>query len=218
MAKILLNIHWLIILYAGWTYFSLVEEKMSVLKESQDRVPISKAKIKKFIKQKNQLKVFFKDIEEAKKKIELVAVQVEKLQRQLPNSISDAANLSAIKDIADGLNIKNVFLAPGIEENKGFYFTKRYKFTGTGTYLQFLIFLEKIAANDRLLNVKTISIVRAAKKQRGRFQISNCEAEIEAYRYNAEYKESRGIDDIEKEFKKKKKKKRKRRKKKKKKK
>ena len=64
-----------------------------------------------------------------------------------------------------------------------------------------LIFFEKIGASERLLNIKSVEIRRSEEKQRGRFQLINANVTIEAYRYNKDHKEDRGIDKIESSFK-----------------
>jgi Tfp pilus assembly protein PilO len=192
---------WILILaYGGfeaWTIYEAHQEKMTSLEGSIPRIQnqINRAK-----KEKKQIKSYLRDIEEAKKNIELVAQEVEKLQKKLPESIKDAENLNLIRKIAEGLNIKSIYLSPGTEENKGFYFTKRYEFKGTGTFLQLLIFFEKIGASERLLNIREIELKKSDKKQRGRFQLTNAKVIVEAYRYNPDHKEDRGIGDIEKKF------------------
>jgi Tfp pilus assembly protein PilO len=200
MNKIISNIHWIIILYVSFNLYMKYEENMEAIETKRSSIPNIKRQIKKKRKDKKQLKQYFKDIENAKQKIERVAEQVEALQKQLPNNISDTENLELIKGLAEGLNIKNIFLTPGIEENKGFYMVKRYDFNGTGTFLQFLVFFEKVAENDRLLNVTSLKMANTGKKQRGRFQLVNCNASIIAYRYNPNHKEDRGIESIESKF------------------
>lgn len=152
------------------------------------------------MQKKKDLKRYFQDIEDAKKNIELVALEVEKVQRQLPSEISDAENLQLIKGVAENLNIQNIFLQPQGETDKGFYFIKNYEMKATGTYLQFLIFFEKVAENKRLLNIRDVTLGITQEKQRGRFQLINAEIIIQAYRFNPNYKEDRGIESIEKKF------------------
>jgi len=198
----ILNYVWiLIIAYGGWEAFTLYETFQTDLIGLESQIPIITRKIKKGQKEKKQIRAYLRDIEEAKSNIELVAKEVESLQKKLPDSIKDTENLGLIKQIAEGLNIKNIFLSPGIEENKGFYFTKRYEFTATGTYLQFLIFFEKVGASERLLNIKTIDIKKSQSRQRGRFQLVNAKVIVEAYRYNPDHREDRGINKIETNFK-----------------
>lgn len=190
-----------IILYTAYMAYDMYEIHQQKLKEAQDRVPVLQNQIKKAKQKKKDLKRYFQDIEEAKKNIELVAQEVEKVQRQLPSEISDAENLQLVKGIAEKLNIKNVFLQPKSEENKGFYYIKNYEMKATGTFLQFLIFFEKIAENKRLLNIRDVELKEIASPQRGRFQLINSRIIIQAYRFNPNHKEDRGIDDIENQFK-----------------
>lgn len=190
----------LILLYGGWEGYVVYETHMENIKQKEDVAVRIENKIRKAKKERKQIKTYLRDIEEAKKNIELVAQEVERLQRKLPEKIQDVENLSIIKNIATGLNIKNIYLSPGTEENKGFYFTKRYEFSGVGTYLQYLVFFEKIASSERLLNVREVEFKRSQEPQRGRFQLTNAKVVIESYRYNPDHKEDRGIKNIETEF------------------
>ncbi len=166
----------------------------------EDQVPLLETKKRRLIKKQREIKKYLKDVEEAKKKIDLVAEEVEKISRQLPDIIDDTKNLASLNKLAQGLNIKNIFLEPLTEENKEFFVSKKYKLSGEGTYLQFLIFMEKISSNDSLLNVRNFKFMRSEKSQRGRFQSIMAEVFVEAYRYNGEYKEDRGIEKIKREF------------------
>ena len=210
MMGLVQKIHLLILAWGLWEGY-LVWENFTIKKqEIENQIPILNQRIAKAQREKRQIKDYLRDIDEAKQNIELVAAEVESLQKKLPETIKDAENLGLIKKIAEGLNIKNIYLSPGIEENKGFYFTKRYELSASGTYLQMLIFFEKVGVSERLLNIKNVEISRSEEKQRGRFQIVNAKVTIEAYRYNPEHKEDRGIDKIESSFKDDKKKKKKR--------
>ena len=200
MMGLVQKIHIFILLWGVWEGY-LVWENFNLKKEEiSSQIPILNQKIAKAQREKAQIKDYLKDIKEAKQNIELVAKEVEALQRKLPETIKDAENLAMIKSIAEGLNIKNIYLSPGIEENQGFYFTKRYELEASGTYLQMLIFFEKIGVSERLLNIKNVEIKRSEDKQRGRFQLINAKITIEAYRYNPEHKEDRGIQNIENNF------------------
>lgn len=202
MKKIFSNIHIFIILYACAEIYLAYEDHKVILEQKKNAIPNIENQIRVTKRKKKQLQNYYKDIEEAKERIELVAQEVEKIQRKLPETISDTENLQLIKRIAEGLKLKNVFLTPGAEINKGFYFLKQYDFKASGTFLQFVIFFERIAENERLLNVKSIDLAKASQRQRGRFQIINVSSSIEAYRYNSGHKVSRGLDDIEEDFKK----------------
>lgn len=210
MMGLIQKIHILILLWGVWEAYLVYEAFNNKKLEIANQIPVLNQRIAKAQREKRQIKEYLRDIEKAKQNIEIVAKEVETLQRKLPETIKDAENLAMIKEIAEGLNIKNIYLSPGIEENKGFYFTKRYELSASGTYLQMLIFFEKIGVSERLLNIKNVEIKKSEEKQRGRFQLINAKVTIEAYRYNPNHKEDRGIDEIEKNFKDTKKKPRKR--------
>lgn len=200
MDKILAKLHIFFFLYILWGGYTAYEEQNAELLALQDRIPALQNNIKREEQKKSRTKEFLKDVDEAKGRIEAVASEVEKLQRQLPAEVSDPENLGLIKNIAEQMNIKNVILAPGEEENKGFYLIKNYNFKGTGTFLQFLIFFEKIAENERLLNINEFELIKVQEERRGRFQLINATVKIGAYKYNSSYKEETGIDKIEDAF------------------
>jgi hypothetical protein len=60
---------------------------------------------------------------------------------------------------------------------------------------------EKIAENQRILNISDLYFKKLEQPQRSKFQLIDGEFNLEAYRYNSAYKEDRGIEEIEKQFK-----------------
>ncbi len=197
MDKILSKLHIFFFLYVLWQGYEVYNEQSAELNMLKERLPGIENNISREQKKKARTKEFLKDVDEAKTRIEVVAAEVEKLQRQLPADVSDPENLGLIKGIAEAMNIKNVILAPGEEEDKGFYLIKHYNFKGTGTFLQFLIFFEKIAENERLLNITEFELLKVKEERRGRFQLIDAVVRIGAYKYNPNYKEERGIEKIE---------------------
>jgi Tfp pilus assembly protein PilO len=203
MNTLISKLHYFIIIYLAFGVYTKWVEHNEKIESELGQVPVMQNKIRKAKKEKKQLRTYLKDVESAKGRIELVASEIEKLQKKLPDTIDDTKNLSKIKKIADQINVKNVYLTPLDEITKGFYIAKRYQLKASGTYLQFLILMEKIGAESTILNIKRLFLENVQKKQRGRFQIINGEFIIETYRYNKSYREDRGISDIEEGFKKK---------------
>lgn len=192
------------ILILGWTGFAIYSNYMEHTERYQEissRIPIIENQITKKENEKKLLTDYYKDIEAAKEKIETVAREVEKLQQQLPDNILDTNNLELFSSIAQGLNIKNIFLTPKEEVVNDFYISKEYEMKATGTFLQFVIFLEKVGLHERLFNIENMRIEHTKEKQKGRFQLVNAEITLTAYKYNPQYKEDRGIQEIEEKFK-----------------
>lgn len=201
MNKLLKNIHWFIILAAlfnlGSNYMES-EEKVGELLTQQEsqRDTLQKAR-----RTKKNIQSFYKDIDEAKARIERVANEIEKTQQLLPSEVSDTENLSLLRRMAEDVNIKELSIVPEKDDDRGFYIARKYKFKAKATFLQFLILFEKIGENKRILNVSDLTFKKLDQPQRSKFQLIDGEFSFEAYRYNSKFKEDRGIDQIEKEFK-----------------
>ena len=201
MTNLVKRLHIFLFLYAGVTIYQESEKHKTEMVDLNQKIPVLKRKIKKVKREKENLERYFKDIKEAKQRIEKVAEGIEKLQRKLPPTISDTENLDLVRGLGESLNIKNLLLSPGSERAKDFLVSKTYKVRGTGTFLQYLILLEKIGEQERILNVKTVNFKRSRAKQKGRFQLLDAEITLEAFRSNEKYREDRGIKAIEDKFK-----------------
>lgn len=202
MAKLIKNIHFFIIALGLFNFYNLWLDKSEKIEnnKSQTEALTNSIEIKK--KNKKELQEFFRDIEEAKDRIERVAQEIEKAQQQLPAELNDGEIMGFITKKADELNIREISIAPDIkEDDKGFYFVRKYIFKAKGTYVQFLILFENIADYKRILNIGGVSFSRLNAVQRSRFQVIDGQIEILAYRYNTNYKEDRGIESIEKSIK-----------------
>jgi type IV pilus assembly protein PilO len=200
MNAIFKNLHLFILIYAAVMIYQKYDENQKTNLEMQEKQPQIQSQIQKERKEKQNLEKYFKDIQDAKERIELVAQKLEKLQRQLPEEVSDAENLNIVRNIAEAVNMKNIILSPGEDKIVDFYIAKDYRLRVTGTYLQILVFLEKLAKQERILNVKSVTMEREKGKQRGRFVLLDSELILETFRYNKNYKEDRGIQKIEESF------------------
>lgn len=201
MGKIFKNLHWFIIAYAGFVFFTLYTEADERLVNIEAQQEAQKIELSKNKKIQNEISNYYKNIEEEKLKIERVASEIEKMQQLLPSEISDSENITLLRKMGDDINIKEMSITPEVESDRGFYYARKYKVYAKATFLQFLIFFEKIAENKRILNVSDSSFKKSEQPQRSKFQIIEGEMIIEAYRYNPNFKEDRGIDKIEQDFK-----------------
>jgi Tfp pilus assembly protein PilO len=201
MEKLLKNIHWLIIAGAVFNigmYYKDSDDKISEIMAQQE---VQRQVLQKGKKTKKEIATFYKDIDEAKGRIERVAKEIEKTQQLLPSEVSDTENISLLRKMAEDVNIKELSIMPEKDDDRGFYIARKYKFKAKATYLQFLIMFEKISENKRILNVAELSFKKLDQPQRSKFQLIDGEFTLDAYRYNAAFKEDRGIESIEKEFK-----------------
>lgn len=197
---ILKYLHLLILGWFAYNVYGDYTEFESTKSSEESKIPVLRTQIKKKQSQIDIAREFENDVEASKKRIELVASQIESVQKQLPNKISDPEILGYFSKEADLINMQEVFLTPLSEENKGFFFSKKYKLKAKGTYLQILVFFDRISRGERLYNVSFLDIKESDEKQRGRFKIIEFESQLEAFRFNPAHKEERGLDVIETQY------------------
>jgi Tfp pilus assembly protein PilO len=195
------NFHWFIVAYAVLGIWEVYETKMEEIDRAQQQVPIVEGKIEKAKREIKKIERFKKNLSSSKERVKEVVKQIEKVQKQLPSEVNDTEVQSLIGDIAKKLKIQDPSPTPGSEKNNGFYFTKEYEFKGVGTFLQALILFENLEKSERILNVKSLNIELDEKKAKSRFPILNINTVVESYRYNNNYKERSGVNEIENKFK-----------------
>lgn len=194
------NIHWLIILNTAWGYYTRLEEHNGNLDNIRSTIPPLEEQITKLNKKLDEAKIFLANLEVSKKRVQEVAGQIEQVQKQLPNQLNDTEILDFFTTEATNLNLKPS-LSPGSEDVRDFYFVKKYNMKVSGTYLQFMIYFERIGNSERLINIHSLKLSHLSEKQKGRFQMLTLDATLESFRYNPAYKEDTGIEKIENSFK-----------------
>lgn len=187
-----------ILLYGVYLFYEEWSVHQQTMESLKSQIPPIENRIKKYKKEIKEIKFYLRDIEQAKENIELVAQEVEAIQKKFPENISDTENLGILKNIGNELGLE-VTPTLGQEENKGFYFIRKYNIEATGTYWLFLNYLIGLDFSERIFNVKEVTLSRAQKRERGRFQKSKWKFTVESYRYNSNHKVDRGFARIERE-------------------
>lgn len=201
MIKIINKAYLVIIFLAIWGLYEKYEEVQLLNEQNLSALEVVNSSIAKAKKDRRKIDDYLKNIDIKKGEIEEVAQQIEKLQKKLPQKATDSENVSLIRKNADSLKIRDIIVNPGVETENGFYFSKKYDVQGVGTYLQFLMLLESLTTSERILNLKNLVIERSDAKIKGRYEVLKMSAVIESYRYNENFKENRGIEELETNFK-----------------
>jgi Tfp pilus assembly protein PilO len=189
MDKIVKNFQWIIVLFGLYNLFNIYQENEGKPGEIRKQGEGIKTQLEKNKKLKNEMEDFYKNAEEAKLKIQKVKESIEKTQQLLPSEISDSENLDLLRKTGEILNIKLMNINPGPEEVRGLFIAKQYTFEAKATYMQFIIFFEKIASNKRVLNIKNVSFKKLETPQKGKFTLIQGKFVLEAYKFNANFKE-----------------------------
>lgn len=195
--KFISNLHFVIVLYGLWGAWVAYDEHSIKMEELNNQFPSVEAEIVMNQKKVKEIQDFVKKAEESKVRVEEVAKNIESAQKQLPADINDNQILTFLNQEISALNIKDPQITPGGENTSTYFISKEYVIKAKGTFLQFLIFLERIGNATRIYNIKSLKLVNPDASQRGRFQLIVGDGVIEAFRYNPDFKVDRGFDNTQ---------------------
>lgn len=191
--KLIVNAHFLILAYGLYGTYVMYDEhtiQLNTIVSSGSAIDAEIADAQKKVK---EIQEFSKKSDEYKVRVEEVAKNIEAVQKQLPAETNDTQILTYLQAEINGLNIKDASFTPGKEDKSTYYISKEYAFSARGTYLQFLIFFERMGNADRIYNVKNLKLATRPDSSKGRFQIIDGSGVIEAFRFNPEFKVDRGF-------------------------
>lgn len=198
--KAIINLHFIILAYGLYGAYTRYEEHVFQVEEITKQFPPIDEEIQANEKKIKEIQDYLKKSDEYKVRVDEVAKNIEAVQKQLPAETNDSQILTYFNQEMSVLNIKEPSLVPGKEEKSAYYISKEYALKAKGTFLQFLIFFERLSNAERIYNVKSLSLKMNKDVQKGRFQIIEGEGLIQAYRFNPEFKVDRGFEKIEGEF------------------
>lgn len=195
--KFISNLHVFIVLYGLYGAWMSYDAHTVQMENLNSQFPSLEAEIISNQKKVKEIQEFVKKTEESKVRVEEVAKNIESAQKQLPADINDNQILTFFNQEISSLNIKDPQIVPGKETSSTYFISKEYMIKANGTFLQFLIFFERIGNSTRIYNVKNLKLINPDANQRGRFQMIVGEGIIEAFRFNPDFKVDRGFDKIQ---------------------
>jgi Tfp pilus assembly protein PilO len=192
--KFLGKLHWLILAYALYGTYLKYEEHSIAIDGVTGQFSGIEQETKDTEKSLKEIQENMGKIAEFKTRVESVAKNIESVQRQLPADINDTQILTYLNQEMSSLNIKDTSIVPNTEQTGTYFVSKDYSFKGRGTFLQFLIFFERLGNADRIYNIKSLKLTNSSENQKGRFQLVNGESVIQAFRFNPDFKVDLGFD------------------------
>lgn len=185
------NIHWLIILYAGWGLFGVYEEKEELLNQEVVQLEPARIQLNRSRKKVAEIDKFKENLSASQERVQAVQKSLEKARKQIPADLNDVEVQRELEDLANILKMLDANSSPLEEENRNLYFAKEYRVQARGTYLQFMVFFENLLKKERILNIKEFDLKKGNDEGKSRFKVLNFTAVVESYRYNKDYKEEK---------------------------
>lgn len=188
---IIKNLHIFIFLYTAFINYELFEIKNEEIESKKSQIASSKARLTRSKTELAKVDQFNKDLAASKQRVAEVVSEIERVQKQLPSDINDTAVQQLLTGVTQDLRMKSPNMIPKQEVPKGFYFSKDYEFKAKATFLQSLIFFEKLenlSRSNRILNVKYVKITDDPESdKRSQFRGLLLATNVESYRYNASF-------------------------------
>ena len=192
--KFLGNLHWLILLYGLYGAYLKYDEHSIAMEGIESQFVGIDTETVQTKKKLQEIQENMGKIAEFKTRVEDVAKNIESVQRQLPADINDTQISIFLNQEMSTLNIKDTSIVPQQEQTGTYFVSKDYSFKGKGTFLQFLIFFERLGNAARIYNIKSLKLTNSSDSQKGRFQLVNGETVIQAFRLNPDFKVDLGYD------------------------
>jgi|SRR5690554_219306 len=191
--KLFAQLHVFIFLYMLYGVWVAWDEHSMTVTDLQSRLETIERNTADSRRRLTEIEEFVKKIDEYQLRVEEVAKNIETVQKQLPSTTNDSEIISFFNQEIDSLNMKEANMNPGEEKQLAYFISKNYSMSAKGTYLQFLVFFERIGTASRIFNVPELSLKVISDNKRGRFQMIEGSASIQAYRYNPGFKVERGF-------------------------
>ncbi len=190
--QLIKNLHVFIFLYVAFVNFGIYEESTEKIEITKSTIASNESRLQRSKRELAKVDQFNKDLSSSQARVNAVVSEIKKVQKQLPSQINDTEVQGILFGISNDLRMKDPNMKPKQEVLKGFYYSKDFSFSVKTTFLQNLIFFEKLeelAKSDRILNVKYLKVSDDKDSdQRSQFRGLKLTAEVESYRYNDNYK------------------------------
>jgi Tfp pilus assembly protein PilO len=182
------SLHFILIAWVGWGTYADFNTFFETRRAVEESIAETNQRVTKAQKTLGEIRDFESNIEVLKKRIDDIIKQIDEMKKSFPETIVDAEILGDLSKEATSLNLQTPAVAPREEFDRGFYFAKQFEMKARGTYLQFIVFFERLSKKQKIFNVQYMKIFNDQTLQKGRYGLLNIETLIESFRYNHKYK------------------------------
>jgi|GEM_PF-6105234 len=154
-----------IILVGGGAAFFYFMQDTSEVEAKEAAIVNEEQQISSLERKIQEAKEFERQFEEKKKRYSDLVKSLQNLKEALPRQFFLPDLLSDLLREAKQLEIEITVIRPDLKEEQGeLYNSLGFTIEARGTFLQFFIFLDRMAHMSRLINVENFSIIRDQKR------------------------------------------------------
>ncbi len=178
----------IILIFGLWEFYGFYNEKSKRMEELDSEIIEINNNNNSIQEDIKKIKSVSKgSVDELQKKVLEAKGNLDKVSKLIPPISDKTVILEELSSVARDLNIRDISFKPKYEKENhdGLYITNGIEFKGKGTFLQFLVFFEKIKKLDRIFNIDSLKVQNKTLKKSGKHVLVDFKAVIETFHYSS---------------------------------
>ncbi|MCB9094605.1 MAG: type 4a pilus biogenesis protein PilO [Halobacteriovoraceae bacterium] len=186
MEKFTKYLPFIILVYGAYSFWGDYDDHEQKIVQINGQIKSLTATNQKLGQKLKEIEEYSEKIDEYEAQIDQFKSQIQEIKKKIPPEDDKTIILDELSRQAKALNIQEVSFKPKYkrEHEDGVYSTNGVEFTGMGTYLQFLLFFEKMSLAERIFSINTVTFKNHPEKRIGKHNIVGINTVIETYHYN----------------------------------
>ncbi len=173
-----------ILMFFGWQYYDFMNNETSELNQEKARVVGIREEISKKNQKLKDVETFKQTVVERRRKIDELRAELESKKLAVSESVDAAEFMGVLNAQARRVGLEVMRLEPGQSTSKELYAEHPFRLSFRGVYVQFLVFLERLAKLEKIVRVDRFDVKPSAKAQVSRSLVElEGQMEMKVYRY-----------------------------------
>jgi len=173
-----------IVLYFGWQYYDFENNEQSELNQEKARVVSIREDIDRKNKKLKEVEAFKQTVFDRRRKIDEMRAELDAKKLAVSERVDAAEFMGVLNGQARRVGLEVMRLEPGQSATKELYAEHPFKLSFRGVFVQFLVFLERLAKLDKIVRVDRFDVRPSSKAQVSRSLVElEGQLEMKVYRY-----------------------------------
>lgn len=171
-------------MYFGWQYYDFLNNEQSDLNVEKARVVSIREDIGKKNQKLKDVEAFKQTVVERRRKIDELRAELETKKLAVSETVDAAEFMGVLNANARRVGLEVMRLEPGQSTAKELYAEHPFKLSFRGVFVQFLVFLERLAELKKIVRIDRFAVKPSPKAQVNRSLVElEGQMEMKVYRY-----------------------------------
>lgn len=170
------------VLYLAYGYYSFTTSGDSPLTLKKQELEAAQAESARLEKKTKEAEEFFKNLDKKRQEIRALAARLDEMKATLSEELDIPSFVKMVVTEAQKVGINVIGIKPSETKESEFYAEEVFQFEFQGVYVQFFVFLERLANVERIIRVDDFDVKRAGPSTAPYVEMSGT-VKIKTYRY-----------------------------------